>query len=253
MGRYIFIDRDFGRFANQLFPIFKALTILENEKYEKIYFKNYFQYKDAIKIRKDVIKRLPDAVKEVVEFDPDKYDEKYSNLSEDDIILLDFCQDLNDINVDVVSKYFNCAESLRNDIRSLYEDVEDLVCIHVRRGDYLNTNNSETYGVLSKEYIIRSMEKYFPNCKFICISDDIKWCKDNLPNEKVIFADKTHDVLTDFYIQTLTKGNICSSSSFSIAGSIINPYRKTIIPHPFFIKDIAGINLIPSWAEHEYR
>ena len=254
MGRYIFIDRNYGRFVNQLFPMFRALTIFEQGGYDKVYFKNYFQYKDAVRIRKDIIDRLSDELKSVVVFDADIYDNVYANNSKKNHLLItDYCQNVDNIDFQTINKYFKCTDEIKSTIHSLYGDVEELVCIHVRRGDYLNERNMNIYGVLSKEYIIKCMEKYFPTSKFICISDDIKWCKENLPHEKIIFADKTKDVLIDFYIQTLTKGNICSSSSFSIAGAIINPYRKMVVPSPFFIKEIDEVNLVPSWADIEER
>ena len=51
--------------------------------------------------------------------------------------------------------------------------------INVRRGDYLT--QPLNHPVISKEYIYEAI-KYLPNYeKCIILSDDIKWCKDNLP------------------------------------------------------------------------
>ena len=70
-----------------------------------------------------------------------------------------------------------------------------------------------------------------------------------------MFADKLLDPTVDFYMQTLTKGNICSGSSFSIAGVILNPNKdkKIIIPKPFFKTEntFSNINLNLPYAIQE--
>ena len=145
---------------------------------------------------------------------------------------------------------------IKEQIYDLYGDISDYICLHVRRGDYLKEKHSELYQVLTKEYIERVISKYFPNDKIICISDDIKWCKENLSNNaNIIFADKSSDPIIDFYIQTLTKGNIISGSTFSTMGVLLNPNpnKICIAPEPMFKhkpwnKDL---NICPDYAIRE--
>lgn len=254
MDNVIFVDSNNGRFANQLFPLFVALTIFERERsYIKIYFKNYWDYHDTRRIKDSIIENFTNELKEIVCFDNTIFDEKweeYKNNTDNFIIISGWCQKMELIDTNVIQKYFKCPENVKNKIYDLYGDISQYVCLHIRRGDYLNYNDK--YIILTVEYINKCIDKYFPNEKIICISDDILWCKKNLNNSQIVFADKKGDVEVDFYIQTLTKGNICSASTFSIAGSIIAPHRKMIIPYPFFKIDLDYINLYPSWAEREY-
>ena len=256
MDKVIFVDSNFGRFANQLFPLFAALTIYERDKcYSKIYFKNYHRNHMIKRIPENIIEHFSKELKEVVCFDDCKCDEvweKYKNERENLLLIRGYCQDINLIDVNILNKYFYCPKDIEMIISNLYGDLSDYICLHVRRGDYLHSGNENIYPTLTPEYINRCIEKHFPCEKVICISDDMNWCKVNLSgNSNIIFADKCNNYLVDFYIQSMTKGNICSSSSFSVAGSIINPYRKMIIPSPFFKRTIENINLYPSWSIKE--
>ena len=78
------------------------------------------------------------------------------------------------------------------------------------------------------------------------------WCKENLSNlPNIIFADKENNCLIDFFIQTFTKGNICSPSSLSIAGAILNKNNNCVIPKPFFNYDFPYVNLNLPYAKYE--
>ena len=147
-------------------------------------------------------------------------------------------------------------DDIQETINNLCGVLSDYICLHVRRGDYLYICDGKLYNVLSKEYIERVINKYFPNDKIICISDDIHWCKENLSNNKnIVFGDKSSEPIIDFYIQTLTKGNICSGSSFSMIGVLLNanPNKKVIVPDPFFKTHTTfpHINIVPKYAIKE--
>ena len=66
------------------------------------------------------------------------------------------------------------------------------ICVHVRRGDFLAKNNiKHGYLVPSKEDILFAMnytEKKVKKSLFIVVSNDLKWCKDNLSGENVYFS-----------------------------------------------------------------
>lgn len=252
MGK-IFVESNTGRFANQLFPLFRALTIYEENpgRFDKILFESDSSY-GGCRLPWGIIKRLPKQILNVVSFDTNEYHREFEKYTVGiDEYIDGYCQDLTLINIDVIKKYFECPSHIKSTIFELYGDISELVCIHVRRGDYLRDCYKNKFISLNKEYIEKCIEKYFNNERFIVISDDIEWCKSNLSGYEVVFADKCDDILVDFYIQTLTKGNICSPSSFSIAGSIINSHRKMIVPYPFFKQDVPDINLYTSWCEKE--
>ena len=253
MGK-IFVESNTGRFANQLFPLFRALTIYEENlgRFDKILFESDSSY-GGCRLTQDIIKRLPKQILNVVSFDTNEYRKEFEKYTVGvDEYIDGYCQDLTLINIDVVKRYFECPSHIKSTIFELYGDITELVCIHVRRGDFLSDAYKDIFISPTKEYIDRCIEKYYANDKFIVISDDIEWCKSNLSNHEVIFADKCDDYLIDFYIQTLTKGNILSASSWSIAGAIISPYRKCVMPNRLMNIDGGdSFNMFPDWAIRE--
>jgi hypothetical protein len=91
------------------------------------------------------------------------------------------------------------------------------------------------------EYIERVINKYFKGNSFICVSDDITWCKENLAFIKdIVFVDNRtyfegiNSTLIDFFIPMLCKANICSPSSFGMASAIMNPNKHLIINTPYY-------------------
>jgi hypothetical protein len=250
----IFIESNTGRFANQLFPIFCAITIFEEKgEYNKILFKNYFnESHGSYRIHPNILKCLPKQLHDIISFDEYEYDNSFDKFEVGkDIYISGFCQDLSKINIDSIRKYFECPKEIKNRILSMYGNVDELVCVHVRRGDFLSEDYKDRFISPSKEYIHKCME-YFKGENFIFISDDINWCKENFNQDNVIFADKCDDFLIDFYIQTLTKGNILSASSFSVAGAILNPNKNCVMPNIFLkAKDANRYNLWPEWAIKE--
>jgi hypothetical protein len=93
------------------------------------------------------------------------------------------------------SKYFNGIEDiLRKELtprhlpleknRSLYDVIEkkESVCINIRRGNFLKSENAPMFNVCTINYFrnaIRKMKELHPDSVFIIFSDDISWCKEN--------------------------------------------------------------------------
>jgi len=234
--KHILIQLTAGRFCNQLYPLACALTVFENnkDKYDKIYIDRlYFNDRlnpkltEVICINKDIYNKI----KETNKFNY-LYITGNSNFNictDNNLCFQGYCQNNKYIDEKIIQKYLSPTDELKQQIYNLYGDISDYICLHVRRGDYLYKVNLELYQVLTKEYIERVISKYFPNDKIICISDDIKWCKENLSNNSnIIFADKSTDAIIDFYIQTLTKANIISGSTFSTMGVLLNPNPNKI-------------------------
>lgn len=263
----IYINPNLGRFGNQLFPIFVALSMYEEGNFKKIYFNDKRRKLNSDFINSKILDVMEfksfndsdiDNVKYFIDCRNNYVKQNYKDCinSSDNIIINGFHQNYEIINENSCRKYLSCPYKYKQQIFDLYGDISNYVCLHVRRGDYLLYSHRKLYNVLSKEYIERVINKHFKNDKIICISDDITWCKENLSNNtNIIFADKLLDPTVDFYIQTLTKGNICSGSSFSIAGVILNPNKdkKIIIPKPFFKNEdkFSDINLNLHYAIKE--
>ncbi len=119
--------------------------------------------------------------------------------------------------------------------------------LHIRRGDYLHPLNKH-HVIPVREYLIRSVEylsKNYPQIdRYFVASDDIAWCKENLPlyfpsirlhPEKWIWCpDSCSDQETMFWMQTCGAG-ICANSSFSWWAAYLlhqsNPSAPILMPN----------------------
>ena len=103
---------------------------------------------------------------------------------------------------------------------------------------------------------------YFKDDKFIIISDDITWCKENLSditNNDIKFVDKKCenaleiDILVDLCIPIITKGNIVSPSSFCMFGASINLNKNMVINKPYYknleLNKDNELKIVPIWAK----
>lgn len=173
-----------------------------------------------------------------------------------DVLLADFFQDATCIDRDIAYDLFAPYDSILTEIRSLYGDVSDRVCINVRRGDYLLRGNPELgFRTLSQEDICAILDEHFPHDKVLFVSDDIEWCKAHFTGPRFAFADKScqYKPEMDLYLQTQCKANVISNSTFSWWGAYLNARsEKVVCPWPWFngdkISPMTNI-LPPSWIK----
>ena len=123
---------------------------------------------------------------------------------------------------------------------------EEAVCVHVRRGEYLQLQ--DIHIVQPKEYYLNAMSQFDESkTVFIVISDDMKWCIDNLNYHKTAFCNTGYDYdtkpvvddlceLFDLYISSLCDHNIIPNSSFGWWGAWLNKNqkKKVIAPSQWF-------------------
>lgn len=136
----------------------------------------------------------------------------------------------------------------------LYGNMSNCASIHVRRGDFVNLGVS-----LEMDYYIEAMSRFSVNTKFLIISDDLEWCRENFKGcgYNVVIADKCknkeHRLYLDLFLPSMCQiGNILSGSSFSWWGSALNdnPRAIRIMPRPWwndtdkhlYLKDTIIIN-----------
>ncbi|ETZ23860.1 alpha-1,2-fucosyltransferase [Pedobacter sp. V48] len=127
------------------------------------------------------------------------------------------------------------------------------VMINVRRGDYLQ--KLDYHGVVDIDYInsaIELMNERVSNPKFFIFSDDILWCKNNIPQiENVIFVDEQYyDPKYQYYLQLMKncKYFIISNSTFAWWSAWLAPYKNKIVIAPkkwFISKDLNTKDLFP--------
>lgn len=265
------------RLGNHLYPILVGLTFYENIKEQypnelvEIYFCNEYENNSEQKFSEYFLLNFPllknrinfisnKQFKELLEINNiiDYMKVDINDITIQDIYIQGYCQNVQYINFDKIRYYF-LESPIYDFIHYLYGNVENYVSIHIRRGDYLQKQNTEIYYTLDKQYIINVIQTYFKNDKFIIISDDISWCKQNLSDisNVVEFVDIKYNMLdiyimVDLCIPIITKGNIVSPSSFCMFGASCNSNKNMVINTPYYkqleLNYDPNLNIIPTWA-----
>jgi len=155
-------------------------------------------------------------------------------------------------------KFFKESEDLiREDLKPSEEILEKIkktpfldtntISLHVRRGDYLNSNGY--HPVQSVEYYQNSIEKIGKYDYIFVFSDDIQWCKDNLNFNNMVFIEGLSN-LEDLHLMSMCKNNIIANSTFSWWGAWLNsnPNKIVIAPKKWFGDrcDLNESDIIPS-------
>lgn len=133
------------------------------------------------------------------------------------------------------------------------------VCIHVRRGDYVNNAGAnKIYGTISPDYYHRAIEyvsKMVHSPVFFVFSDDIQWAKDNIliPYE-VHYMEHNDSVhgYEDLRLMMLCKHYIIANSTFSWWGAWLGNFSEKIVvsPRNWFSDPDKKIDIIPeSWVK----
>lgn len=143
-------------------------------------------------------------------------------------------------------KYFKHIE---NDIREAFIFVDeikepteeafksnfgemDVVSVHIRRGDYLNTSH---HPVQSLEYYSEGLSYVPSDIPVIIFSDDIKWCKEQelFQNDRFVFSEN-NSTGVDLCLQSLCTYHIIANSSFSWWGAWLANSKNVISPKKWF-------------------
>lgn len=147
-------------------------------------------------------------------------------------------------------RYFkNISETIKNELMPRLKSIQKLtasissdnaVSLHVRRTDYLYNKN--VFNILDIDYYKQAVDVVGSYEKLFIFSDDIKWCKQNLHFDKMIFVEGNNSV-TDLWLMSLCRDNIIANSSFSYWGAWLNdnPDKKVITPDKWFLNKKAII------------
>ena len=139
---------------------------------------------------------------------------------------------------EVIKKEFQFKEKIKPelDVTALSMRRYDSVCLHIRRGDYVNNLYHNTLTLDYYQEALNIVTKDLNNPKVFVFSDDIPWCIENLnidfPHE---FISGNED-WEDLKLMTLCKHNIIANSSFSWWGAYlgIDKEKKIIAPKEWF-------------------
>lgn len=125
---------------------------------------------------------------------------------------------------------------LRNEILS----VKNPVAVHIRGGDYNNSNNRSIYGnICTAEYYHKAfeyIESRLDDVIYYLFTNDLEWAKQiislNTPQVKVVDWNIGEDSWIDMYIMSLCKHNIIANSSFSWWSAWLNQNQDKIVIAP---------------------
>lgn len=127
------------------------------------------------------------------------------------------------------------------------------VSLHVRRGDYVTSQDANSFhGLKGVDYYKKAMKiaaNTVDTPRYFIFSDDISWCRYNLPVPKdSIFVEHNTKGVEDLRIMTNCKHNIIANSSFSWWGAWLgdNDKKLVIAPKKWFVDSKAdSSDIIP--------
>lgn len=117
------------------------------------------------------------------------------------------------------------------------------VSVHVRRGDYLDPENTAMFGNICTdryyETAIRLVKEEVPGVHFYLFSDDISYVSKKYQGEEYTIVDINHgkDSFYDMWLMSQCKHNICANSTFSFWGARLNGNDDKIMIRPTIHKN----------------
>jgi len=164
-------------------------------------------------------------------------------------------------------KYFlDCKEAIENmfiirerkvyENHTLYKEIleNNSVCIHIRRGDYLNKKTIKHHGIIKADYYFKAVRYINENCSnpvFYCFSDDIGLAKEELKEIgiKIKYVERSENPLCDFGLMQQCKHFIIANSTFSWWAAWLskNTQKNVIAPKAWFVKTENPDIYPPDW------
>lgn len=153
----------------------------------------------------------------------------YSEITKTNIELFGYFQTSRYFNhcANKIKRLFAPTQQIKEYIKWKYDKIlkRETCSIHVRRGDYLNL--SEYHYNLETSYY-EGIQNMFPKFYYVCFSDDIQWCKQNIKADFYV-SDSTEN---EFHLMAMCKNNIIANSSFSWWASYLNPNKEKLVFAP---------------------
>lgn len=127
------------------------------------------------------------------------------------------------------------SETLKNEALTSLNTVtkNNLVCISIRRGDFLDYSELNVCGREYYERCISWVRANLDNPEFLFFSDDIDWVKENFVDEDFNYWDvKEYHILMKLYAMTRCCHFIISNSSYSWWGAWLNKNESKVVLCP---------------------
>ena len=135
------------------------------------------------------------------------------------------------------------------------------VSVHVRRGDFLDSNNYKKYGaVCTLNYFLHAIEKMktlVENPHFFFFTNDISWVENNFngPDFTIININTAGNSWKDMFLISRCSHHINSNGSFSWWSSWLNKNENkiVIVPKNFMVNKYFEDIYPESWIQLEDR
>ncbi len=238
-----------GSLGNQMFQYAALRSISKKFNYQ--YCLPYIENSNVLDAKRlnliDCFKLNTDTTNNVnlykIKLDTLAFDEEIFNKCPDNVDLDGYFQDI---------KYFeNNADDIRNSFTfyEKYSDVgnqyfyssfkdEEVISLHIRRGDYLKFSHHPTQKI---DYYEKALSFFDSNLKVLIFTDDIEWARQQkLFNSERFFFSTNNNTAVDLYMQTLCSYHIIANSTFSWWGAWFANSKKVVKPRIWFGPPIEG-------------
>jgi cupin superfamily acireductone dioxygenase involved in methionine salvage len=173
------------------------------------------------------------------------FDEEIFNKCPDNIDIDGYFQDIKyfENNSEDIKKSFTFKEkysiSGNNYFYSTFKN-EDVISLHIRRGDYLNFSHHPTQSI---EYYIKALKYFNTSLKVLIFTDDVEWARNqDIFKSKRFFFSTNNDTGVDMYMQTLCSHHIIANSTFSWWGAWLANSKIVIKPKTWFGPPLENYN-----------
>lgn len=153
---------------------------------------------------------------------------------------------------DVLRKDFQFKDSLSIQAQEIYDKIQSVnaVCVHMRRGDYVNNHVFNSGSLDYFESAAHYIDQKESQPHFFVFSDDPEWCKSNVKFEQEFTVVDYHTdkikFKEDLQLMSSCKHFIMSASSFSWWAVWLSNKKGNIViaPEPWFLnsdKDVSDL------------
>lgn len=118
---------------------------------------------------------------------------------------------------DILLEEFQVKDPIMEINKKIYQEIKttNSVCLHIRRGDFINNNTHEVCDLNYYNEAIKLMNKKIEKAHFFVFSDDIEWVKENIKGKNFTYVENNNPAYEDLRLMYSCQNFILSNSSFS--------------------------------------
>lgn len=249
-----------GGLGNQMFQYAKGLSALEQApQYTDLILDCSFYEGQERKVIKNGLTGRG--------FDLDIFNIKYKRCEVAPVgghLLEGWFQSLEDFDnvIGQVKEQFTFANPFSKKIQQMNDIITNdpfhTVCIHVRRGDFINNPTAFAHNEhMGPEYYRKAMdvmEDKYDHLTYFVFSEDEEWCRENIKNDKhpviVIGNDYAGDRDTGhFHLMQRCENHIIANSTYSWWAAFLGDSKLTVGPKKWFTHENSSDIMLDDWIK----